>query len=538
MRRLLLQLAIFFLPVGLYAAIPLNTFDTVIGIQRDGSVVVVERFAPAIPTAKVVWSTSNVYPARWTIHQPRVVNIIQVTGTGGRTLKHSVHNGFTRLELEIETAGSPEIRLVYAVRNAVQFLSDRDELLWNAGEGWHGETARTTLFVQVPPEMAQAFRVQGFVRGKGLVPVKESDAGPDRVWFDASRLLDARENLSADVIFPKGLMIQPSWGRRAIWFLGSNLILLLPVATLVVMLALRAMKRLPSPEEASITTRYEPPDALTPAEVGLLVDDVLNPRDITATIIDLAIRGNIRLESCKPDEGIDFAGKDFIIRLLRPRDEWVSLALHERTVLFHMFYGGEWTKLSSLSLRFYSVVPLVRRQVVQLLRGKGMYWTDPGRAMAVRMNMLLGFLAVAFVIQVAGLLSFASSTLLSGIAIACSAAIVYYFGRHITSKTLRGIHACEQIVGFQHFLDSVERDRLERLPAQLFEKWLPYAIALGVEQHWAQNFETVAIAQFEWFGGLEEAVFDTAGLAKTLEFFTSQTAGVLLTVPRSYPTWS
>src|SRR5689334_21151752 len=96
-----------------YAVVPLTSFETVIGVQRDGSAVIVEKFVPAVPLSNVEWSTSTEYPGEWTIHQPRVVSILQVTTTDGRPLRYSVRHGLTRLHLNIETGGAREFRIVY-----------------------------------------------------------------------------------------------------------------------------------------------------------------------------------------------------------------------------------------------------------------------------------------------------------------------------------------------------------------------------------------------------------------------------------------
>jgi len=506
-----------------FAAVPLASFDTVIGIQRDGSIVVVEKFAPVSPQKTITWSTSTEYRGEFGIHNPRVVEILQVTTTDGRALTYDVRRPNGRLVLKIDAAGATEVRLVYSVRNGVRFLKDRDELQWMAGEGWRGDTEKASLFVQVPPELAGTERTQAYVSGHGLLPVKATKAGPDRVWFEAGAV-GQRETLLVDVVLPKGELREPPAGKRAGWFLSANTIVLLPLATLAAMLVLRSLKRLPARPDFTVAPRYEPPEGMTPAEVGLLVDDHLDPRDVTATFIDLAIRGFIRLVPCKPDEEVDFDGHDFRLELLRPKDEWFGLATHERTLLFHTFYGGSWTKLSSLTLRFYSIVPLIRYHVAQSLRTKRMYWTDPDYAQSARMTLLLMFFGAALAIQLIGVFSFASSWLLSLLAVGFSAAIVHYFGRGITSKTMRGLRAYEQVLGFQEFLNSVERDRLERLPAELFEKWLPYAMALGVEHHWARNFEDVAIPKVEWMEGLEDAVFGTEGLIRALAAMARESA--------------
>jgi uncharacterized membrane protein len=153
-----------------------------------------------------------------------------------------------------------------------------------------------------------------------------------------------------------------------------------------------------------------------------------------------------------------------------------------------------------------------------------MYWTDPDYAQSARMTLLIMFFAVALVLQLLHVYSFASSWLLSALSVGISAAIVYYFGRGITSKTMKGLRTFEQILGFEHFLNMVESDRLERLPAELFEKWLPYAVALGVEHCWAQNFEGVAIPPIEWMSQIEDAVFDSKGLASALAGIARESA--------------
>jgi len=531
--RHLAFIVVLLLPSFAAAAVPLRSFDTVIGVQRDGSVVVVEKFVPEVVSPKLVWSTSTEYPGAWSIHSPRVVKVLQVTTADGRPLPYSIHRGMTRVDVEIQSSGAQTFRIVYSVRNAVRFLSDHDELIWHSGEGWRGDAASASVFVQVPPETKPSFRAQSFVGGHGLLPARQTDAGPDRVWFESPTALAAQDQFVTDVVLPKGVLQEPLFAQRTVWFIAANLIVLLPLATLGVMLILRALKKIPVPQDLTIEPRYEPPDDFTPAEVGVLLDDRLDPRDVTATLIDLAVRRYVKLERCKPDAGIVFEHQDFAIRCVKAKESWTTLKPHERTLLFHTFYGGEWTKLSSLTLRFYAIVPVIQQQVLQLLRNKGMYWTEPEYAPAARLTMLGIFLFVAFLIQVAGLYSFATSWLLSGIAILISAGIVYYFGRGITSKTLKGLSCYRQILGFQEFLNSVEKERLERMPGQLFERWLPHAMALGVDQHWARQFEGMALPPPEWLEGIDEVVFSSAGLAHNLGSFERQTRSTLFAMPRS-----
>jgi len=89
-----------------------------------------------------------------------------------------------------------------------------------------------------------------------------------------------------------------------------------------------------------------------------------------------------------------------------------------------------------------------------------------------------------------------------------------------------------EICGFREFLNTVEGDRLARLPADLFERCLPYAIALGVEHHWANAFSGVALGPPDWFDSEQPEGFTMARLARVLDLFSRQAAVTLTVAPR------
>jgi len=212
-------------------------------------------------------------------------------------------------------------------------------------------------------------------------------------------------------------------------------------------------------------------------------------------------------------------------------EDWKDLKPHEQTVLFHTFYGGDWTKLSSLTLRFHSVVPALRAQLGTRLGLQGFYWINPQNVHSLR---LVNFGVLAFIlylVQITGLASFSDSWLLSAIAIALSALIVYNFGRRLTAKTRKGLRVYREILGLREFLGTVDGDRLERLPAELFERCLPYAIALGVEHHWANAFSGVALGPPEWFSADPE-LFNTVRLARVIDLFYRPPKQTLSVQPR------
>jgi hypothetical protein len=232
----------------------------------------------------------------------------------------------------------------------------------------------------------------------------------------------------------------------------------------------------------------------------VIIDDKLDPRDVVATVVDLAVRGYVRMEECQPDEGVSFQGQDYILRSVRPKDSWSALAPHERTALFHIFYGGEWTKLSSLYQRFYSIVPILRQDVFVLLRKKGLYRFDPDCLATLQLPQWAGqgFVIAAYLC----ILLFASSKnswIIVAAALVVSVVVTLLWLKAFSPKTAEGKRVYAQVRGFQDFMNSVERDHLERVPTEQFQSWLPYAMALGVEHHWTEAFAGIAIPRPEWY---------------------------------------
>ena len=122
----------------------------------------------------------------------------------------------------------------------------------------------------------------------------------------------------------------------------------------------------------SVAPMYEPPPGISPAEAGTLLDDSIHPRDITSTMVDLAVRGYIKIEETA-EKVLLFTHKDYIFHLLKPREQWgAELAPHERVMLENVFAGGAETRLSSLKNRFYTAVPVIRQDIMAGLKNKGL----------------------------------------------------------------------------------------------------------------------------------------------------------------------
>ena len=165
----------------------------------------------------------------------------------------------------------------------------------------------------------------------------------------------------------------------------------------------------------------------------------------------------------------------------------------------NIFAGGQQTRLSSLKNRFYTAIPIIQQDIKAALKNKGMYLLDPDSANGYSVGAAFVIVAPFLIAQFTGYKQvFNSVVLLIGCGI-ISAIIWWLFARQMSAKTVQGGRTRVAVLGFQEFMNRVDADRLKRMPPDTFEKYLPYAMALGVEHHWAQAFAGIIQNPPSWY---------------------------------------
>jgi uncharacterized membrane protein len=163
-------------------------------------------------------------------------------------------------------------------------------------------------------------------------------------------------------------------------------------------------------------------------------------------------------------------------------------------------FGGEpEIRLSSLKNRFYTAIPLIKQDIKWALKSKKMYLLDPDSANAYNIGGALAIAAPFAIAQYTGYMQVLNSVLLLLVCGVISAIIWWLFAREMSAKTLEGGRTRIAVLGFQEFMNRVDADRLKRMPPDTFEKYLPYAMALGVEHHWAQAFAGIIQNPPTWY---------------------------------------
>ncbi len=484
-----------------------SDFNDTISIAADGKALVSEKITLTfVGQWHGIHRTIPVeYPGPQGTNYTLFVDVLSVTDENGNKLKYDSTKSGNDRDLKIYIPGAVDttrvVNIDYSVRNAVRFFDNYDEFYWNVtGNDWPVPIDHASAFVTLPENAAGGLRAQAFTGAYGS---KQTEAtaevkGAD-VVSETISALPMRGGLTIDVYIPQGIFKPPSALTKFFWFLGGNPILFLPLFTCAVMFALwYSVGGDPDPG-VSVAPQYEPPKGMCPAEAGTLLDDAIHPRDITSTIVDLAVRGYIKIEE-KVDTFLVFHHKDYLFHLLKPREQWsTDLTPHERVMLENIFVSGNETRLSDLKNRFYAVIPIVRQDIMSALKSKGIYTLDPESAngYSIAAGIAIAILVVA--VQVMGWMNlFYSIPLVMG-SVLVSAVIWWLFARQMTAKTVAGARTRIAVLGFQEFMNRVDADRIKRMPPDTFEKFLPYAMALGVEHHWAQAFDGIIKDPPSWY---------------------------------------
>ena len=383
-------------------------FKDSISISADGSALVSEKITVVfVGEWHGIHRTIPVeYPGPNGSNYTLFLKVVGVTDENGNKLKYDSSKSGAYRDLKIYIPDAVDttrvVNLDYTVRNGVRAFDDYEEFYWNVtGNDWAVPIDHASAFVTLP-EGATGLRAQAFTGAYGS---KASDAdaqvnGAD-VTVETAHRLPARGGLTIDIYIPPGIVKAPSGLTKFWWFVGSNPILLLPLLTLVVMAVLwYSVGRDPDPG-MSVAPLYEPPKGMTPAEAGTMLDDRIHPRDITSTIIDLAVRGYIRIEE-KVDTFLVFHHKDYLFHNLKAGAWGTELCPHELVMMENIFLGGNEVRLSSLKNRFYTAIPAIRTDIMSALKNKGVYALDPESANGYSLvaAVAIGLLVVA--VQVMG----------------------------------------------------------------------------------------------------------------------------------------
>jgi uncharacterized membrane protein YgcG len=403
----------------------------------------------------------------------------------------------------------------YRASRMLGFFETHDELYWNVtGVNWEFPIDRASATVSFGFDVPSTGLTSEAYTGAFGYTQRNYTSSIDsagRVHFETTRVLPPLNGLTIVVGWPKGIIQPPSDAQRIGWLLKDNANLLIAVVGFALLLAYyipvwRHFGK--DPDEGVLVTRYEPPGEFSPASLRYIQQMYYDDKVMTAAIVNLAVKRYIRIDVEEGSDGFLGIGKEddkYILVKTDPLGHPPQMAAGERELYEELFRGR-----GKIALEQKNHAKLGEAKMAHKASLASDY-----KQHYFKFNGLMNLPAILLLIATAVLSVSQGPSVFSILTIVLMAVTTIVFAVIMKRPTLRGRKLLDEIMGFQDYLEIAEKHELEmRNPPektpQLFEKYLPYALALGVGPRWSEKFADIlknaqmgdgSPYQPTWYGG-------------------------------------
>lgn len=525
----------------------INDFHADITINQDSSFVVTETIVADFTRAEDRHGIRRYIPIHYKDGYNQNLSLrfelLSVTDENGGSVETETTYVGDDVNLRL---GSPDVyvdgkiktyKIQYKLERGLNQFGDHDELYWNVtGNGWDTAIVKASASVKLPSAVNKNDLKAICYTGYGYS--KEQDCQAEVVdgqnySFSSNSLLPSNAGLTIVVAFPKGMINYPSQLTYALWFFSDNWGYLLPFLTfLFVYYRWYKYGRDPKATHPTIMPEYEPPDNLRPAEVGTLLDDRVDMQDITSTIIDLATRGHLKIIEITK-KNLVWTNYEYELEQTPAKNPKDTLNDFERKIYNGIFGADTKIHLDDLKYKFYKVIPEIQTAIYNSLVSKSYYSENPDKVRGTYLGIGCGgFFIVLFFL---GFLIDINLSLFIGVL--ASFVIIFAFANFMPKKTQKGVDTHVHVLGLEEFIKTAEKDRLKFYEKEnIFEKILPYAIALGIADKWAKACEGLFKHAPDWYQSNNPNIathFNTYYFLNTLNSFNTTLASNMQSAPRS-----
>lgn len=434
-----------------------------------------------------------------------------------------------------QAAGQRTVTLEYDVVGAVLPLPQGQEVRWTAVGGWQVPVQEGTATLQAETMIRNVNcfagtlgSVIGCSEFSTRMKRRQAVYGQQNMFPDEYLTVVAGlppEATSGGPAYAERKTLATSFAINAVTGGALAALLVLLVGGVALLYFLRGRdKRADSGVRVPLTATgdgqagFEPPDGVRPGQIGTLIDEQADVIDVTASIIDLAVRGYLLVEE---EEG----KSDWALRKLnRPVND---LHPYEQILYDGLFLMGERVRLSQLGGTFAHKLAQVRNALYEDVVKQGWFARRPD---AVRSRWTVaGYVVTALAAVGTVALAILTNYALVGLAALAFGLAMILFGKHMPAKTGKGSTVLAHTLGFRDHLRRGEAAEVpDRQRIALFSRYLPYAVVFDVVGPWARTVEDAGVQggdNLYWYEGPAE--WDLSKFADSMRAFTFALSGAL-----------
>ncbi|MGZ8603404.1 MAG: DUF2207 domain-containing protein [Actinomycetota bacterium] len=459
---------------------------------------------------------------------------------------------------DVEITGEHRYTIVYRVRGAMNRFETHDELYWNAiGDDWDQPIGLMRVRVSGPAPVTRVACYQGpFGSTFGCSRAEVRDGAAVFVQEN----LGASTAMSVVVAFPPGAVdavapvLDERWSfdrafsRSPLAVGGAAGLLALGVVGFSALAWRRGRdvryagspidqvmggpeggptQAVPLFERGEGPVEFAPPEHLRPGEVGTLIDEEANTLDVTATIVDLAVRKHLVIEEIPKTW---FLGKvDWKLTRLPPPGE--ELLTYERLLLDGLFEDGTEVELSDLKKTFAARLQKVKDALYADVVAKKWFLRRPDKVRQTWVGIGLAVLLLGVGATVA--LAWFTHYGLLGLPIVLAGLLLTLGAKRMPRRTAKGTAMTRRVHGFRRVIETAEEHTARWAEQEnVFTRFLPYAVVFGVTDKWAEAFAGLASAPSDdmtWY--VSSRPFAFAAFADSMDSFAVTTSGVISSTP-------
>ncbi|MGD8814887.1 MAG: DUF2207 domain-containing protein [Anaerolineales bacterium] len=391
----------------------------------------------------------------------------------------------------------------YTVLGAIRIHDDGDRLQWFAIDNIRDFPIMASNVTITLPSGARFLEVDS----AGARVAWEVSADEKTVTYVAQNTLSTSDVIEIGVAFTHGVIpsVKPSWQDAAeqdeFYDLKVKPWVNLGVGAIAVLLAIggplavyllwfvrgRDPKFGPVPEYLT-----EPPDDSPPGVLGTLVDEQADMRDIVASIVDLARRGYLTIEEVEKPGFLFTKSVDHLFRLEDKSKQ--DLTTFEREILRGIFpRSSRDSTLTELRNKFYKKLPTIEKELYKELVRRKLFKRRPDTVRAQWRGIAFVFIAFACVggVVTMGLSQYTQSAICVAVALGITAVSMLLTARHMPAKTAVGAESAARWKAFKEYLTRIDKLTDIQEAGDQFERFLPYAIAFGINKSWVWKFSTL-----------------------------------------------